>query len=101
MDVTLNLVQQYYKAPTSDIFFFHPNVSNVEKHVTDNKTSTYFHLRNIAKIRPIHSTADAETFVHAFISARLVYGNTLPSGSPTSSINKLQFVQITAAMILT
>ena len=33
--------------------------------------TAYFHLRNIAKIRPILSTVDADTLIHAFTVYRL------------------------------
>ena len=61
----------------------------------------FFHLRNIAKIRPILTLSDAETLIHAFVSSRLDYCNVLFSGLPKSSLKNLQLVQNAAARILT
>ncbi|XP_060773433.1 uncharacterized protein LOC132883614 isoform X2 [Neoarius graeffei] len=63
-------------------------------HVT--KTS-FFHLRNIARLRPTLSTPAAETLIHAFITSRLDYCNSLPS----TVLQKLQYVQNSAAQLLT
>ena len=68
------------------------------RHVT--KTA-FFHLRSIAKIRNILSQSDAEKLVHAFITSRLDYCNSLLSGCPKSSIKSLQLVQNAAAGVLT
>ena len=46
------------------------------------------------------STTDAETLIHAFVSARLDYCNVLFSGLPLCSTKKLQLVQNAAARIL-
>ncbi|XP_072770960.1 uncharacterized protein [Nerophis lumbriciformis] len=63
--------------------------------------TAFFHLRNIAKIRSILSTSDAEIIIHAFVTSRLDYCNVLFSGLPMSSIKKLQLVQNAAARLLT
>src|SRR4029434_5542331 len=39
--------------------------------------TAFFHLRNIAKVRPFISQNDAEKLIHAFISSRLDYRNSL------------------------
>lgn len=40
------------------------------KHLCKN---TYYHLRNIAKLRPTLCQSDAEKLVHAFVFARMDY----------------------------
>uniref|UniRef100_A0A8C6LN66 Reverse transcriptase domain-containing protein n=1 Tax=Nothobranchius furzeri TaxID=105023 RepID=A0A8C6LN66_NOTFU len=61
---------------------------------------SFFHLRNIAKIRSILSRSDAEKLVYAFITSRLDYCNSLLSGSPQNVVKSLQLVQNAAARVL-
>ncbi len=63
--------------------------------------NSILHLRNIAKLRNMLSVSDAEQLVHAFMTSRLDYCNTLLGGCPASSINKLQIVQNAVARVLT
>ena len=56
----------------------------------------FFHLRNIAKIRHILSQNNAEKIVHAFVTSRLDYCNSL-SGCPNKTLKTLQLVQNAAA----
>lgn len=70
-------------------------------HIADISRSALFHLHNIRKIRPILTDTDAATLIHTLVSSRLDYCNTLFSGLPACTTNKLQSVQNTAARILT
>ncbi|XP_072770846.1 uncharacterized protein [Nerophis lumbriciformis] len=79
---------------------FDPTLS-FESHIKSVTKTAFFHLRNIAKIRSILSTSDAEIIIHAFVTSRLDYCNVLFSGLPMSSIKKLQLVQNAAARLLT
>uniref|UniRef100_A0A8K9XAS1 Reverse transcriptase domain-containing protein n=1 Tax=Oncorhynchus mykiss TaxID=8022 RepID=A0A8K9XAS1_ONCMY len=65
----------------------------------DEHIKTYFHLRNIAKIRNFLSKNDAEKCIHAFVTSRLDYCNVLLSGYPDKALNKRQLVLNTAARI--
>ncbi len=47
------------------------------------------------------SPKDAESLVHAFITSRLDYCNALFSGLPARSISRLQYIQNSAARMLT
>ncbi|KAK2897110.1 hypothetical protein Q8A73_013490 [Channa argus] len=78
---------------------FDPHLS-FETHVQHLCKIAFFHLRNIAKIRPSLSLCDAERLVHAFVSSRLDYCNALLIGIPGRSLQKLQYVQNSAARIL-
>lgn len=51
-------------------------------HIKQTCKTAYFHLRNIAKIRNILSKSDAEKRIHAFVSSRLDYCNSLLAGCP-------------------
>ena len=61
----------------------------------------YFQLRNIARIKSFLSTADLEKVIHAFISSRLDFCNSIYSGLCKKSISRLQLVQNSAARLLT
>ena len=63
--------------------------------------SCHHQLRNIGNIRKYLSTEAATNLIHAFISSRLDYSNSLLTGLPDSEIKKLQKVQNNAARILT
>ena len=70
-------------------------------HMKQISKNAFFHLRNIAKIRHILSQKDAEKLVHAFVTSRLDYCNSLLSGCPNKSIKTLQLIQNAAARVLT
>ncbi len=70
-------------------------------HINQVCKTAFFHLRNISKIRNILSKDDAEKLIHAFVSSRLDYCNSLLIGCPKSSLRSLQLVQNAAARLLT
>ena len=71
------------------------------EHITNIARIAFLHPRSIAKLRNALSLQDAEKLVHAFITSRLDYCNTLLSGCSSKSLNKLQLVQNAAARVLT
>ena len=73
---------------------FIPHIKNVTK-------IGFYHLKNIARVRPFLSQANTEVLMHAFISCRLDYCNALLSGLPKKSIHNLQLLQNSAARVLT
>jgi len=62
---------------------------------------SFFQLRGIAKLKGILSSKDMETVVHAFITSRLDYCNSLYLGLPKKLLSRLQLVQNAAARLLT
>ncbi|XP_061098676.1 uncharacterized protein LOC133128885 [Conger conger] len=71
---------------------------NYEAHIKHLCKTSFFHLKNIAKLRPTLSLQDAEKLVHAFVSSRLDYCNALLIGIPSKSLQKR--IQNSAARIL-
>ncbi|XP_078126476.1 uncharacterized protein LOC144530683 [Sander vitreus] len=74
---------------------------SLEPHIRHVIKTSFFHLRNIAKIRPSVTPPAAERLIHAFISSRLDYCNSLLLGISSTDINRLQLVQNSAARLIT
>lgn len=74
---------------------------NMKAHVSQVCRSSYMHIRDIGAIRKMLTRRATETLVHAFITSRLDYCNSLLYGHPAVTINKLQRIQNTAARIVT
>ena len=53
----------------------------------------FYHLRNIGRIRKFLTPKSTEILVHAFISSKLDYCNSLFYGAPKFQLQKLQHVQ--------
>ncbi|KAL9979250.1 hypothetical protein ACROYT_G016884 [Oculina patagonica] len=74
---------------------------SMENHITAICKSAFYHLRNISRIRKYLSFHTAEMLVHAFVSSRLDFCNSLLFGLPKQTLKKLQHVQNVAARIVT
>ncbi len=70
---------------------------NFEAHIKHLCKTSFHHLMNIARLRPSLTIHDAEKLVHAFVSSRLDYCNALLIGIPDKSIQKLHYIQNSAA----
>ncbi len=62
-----------------------------DKQINSVVKSAFFQLRMIAKIKSFISFKDLETVIHAFISTRLDYCNSLYLGVAQSCLSRLQF----------
>ncbi|KXJ09618.1 putative RNA-directed DNA polymerase from transposon BS [Exaiptasia diaphana] len=71
-----------------------PHVNNICK-------TSFYHLRNIARIRKFISVSTAEKLVHAFVTSRLDNCNSLLYGISGVHLDKLQRVLNSAARIVT
>ncbi len=72
-----------------------------DQHVNYLFRNCFYQLRNIAKLRPVVSTVELEMIIHAFISSRLDYCNSLFTCLSNSTLKRLQVVQNSAAKLLT
>ena len=63
--------------------------------------SAFFQLYIIRRIRKYLTTDISKTLVHAMITSRIDYCNSLLCGLPDNSLNKLQRVQNAAARLIT
>lgn len=75
---------------------------NLELHINLLCKISFYHLRSIAKLRPVLTLQDAEKLVHAFVSSRLDYCNALFVSIPNKSLLKLQHIKnaVTSEFIL-
>ncbi len=62
--------------------------------------SGYYHLRNIARIEKCLSNNALQTVIHSLISSRLDYCNTLLAGVHKCVLQKVQYLQNSAARLL-
>ena len=67
----------------------------------DVHVSSFNQLRNLSKIRKYLTRESSEIAVHAFITSKLDYCNSLLYGCRKTQLKKLQYVQHTAARIVT
>ena len=72
-----------------------------ESHIKLVTKTAFYHLRNIARLRPMLSDTDAKMLINAFIFSRIDYCNSLFYGLPAKLINRLQYIQNSAARVLT
>ena len=69
-------------------------------HVNNICSNAFYYLYNIRRIRKYLSRRSTETLIHAFVSSRVDYCNSLLYGLPAYQLNKLQRVQNTAARLI-
>ena len=69
-------------------------------HINSICKSSYFALHRIGKIRSMLDKNSTEKLVHAFITSRLDYCNSVLQGCPCADLKKLQSVQNAAARLI-
>ena len=74
---------------------------NFIPHFNSVRKTSYYHLKNIAKILPLVNQPSKETLVHAFVTSRLDFCNSLFTGLTDKDLNKLQLIQNAAARLVT
>uniref|UniRef100_A0A8C8DX31 Reverse transcriptase domain-containing protein n=1 Tax=Oryzias sinensis TaxID=183150 RepID=A0A8C8DX31_9TELE len=74
---------------------------SLEQHSKQLIRNCFFQLRNISKLRKMVSYEDLELLIHAFVSTRLDYCNSLFSCLNKKELSRLQLIQNSAARILT
>lgn len=70
-------------------------------HIKSCARSANYHLRNIGRVRKFLTTFATEQLVHALVTSRLDYANSMLINIPACHLQKLQLVQNTAARIIT
>ena len=72
---------------------FHAHVSSICR-------SSFYHLRNLSRIRKYFTKESAEVAVHAFVTSKLDYCNALLYDLPKYQLQRLHYVQNTAARVV-
>ena len=69
-------------------------------HVSSICSSSFYHLRNLSRIRKYLTKESAAVVVHAFVTSKLDYCNALLYGLPKYQLQRLQYVQNKAARVV-
>lgn len=77
------------------------SAASPDSHISSICRSAYFHIRNISKLRKYLDQDSLEKVIHAFISTKLDYCNSILCGVPAYQISRLQRIQNIAARLLT
>ena len=77
------------------------NVLNLKAHINSICKGAWYHLRNISTIKQYLNKETCEKLIHAFVTAKLDFLNSLLHGLPDVDLNKLQRIQHAAARMLT
>ena len=77
------------------------NVMCTDKQINSICQSAFYHLRNITQISKHISFRHCETLIHAFVTSKIDHYNILLSGLKQDQVRKLQYVQNSAARLLT
>ena len=77
------------------------SLCGLEKHISLVCRNAYYQIRNIGTIRKYVDQKTTQTLVHAYVTSRLDYCNSLLYGLPKHLLERLQRVQNTAARMIT
>ncbi len=91
----------YGKSMVKNVRVIFDDALKFDKQINSVVRSGFFQLRTLAKIKPFLSFCDFERVMHAFVSSRLDYCNSLYVGISQSTLSRLQIVQNAAARLLT
>ncbi len=91
----------YIKSHVKNLVVIFDSELCLEKQISSVIKNRYYQLRIISRLKSSLSFQDLEIVIHAFITSRLDYCNSLYVGLPQSSLSRLQMVQNAAARLLT
>ena len=75
-------------------------IGNLARQKQERSSAAFYHLYNIRGIRKYLSKETTEILIHAFISSRVDYCNSLYHGLPAYQLMKLQRIQNAAARLV-
>ena len=81
--------------------FIMDSTFKMDAHITSICQTCYYHLRNIGAIRCYLDTDTAAQLIHAFVTSKLDYCNSILFGLSNKSLSRLKKIQNTAVRIIT
>ncbi|XP_036068103.1 uncharacterized protein LOC118598825 [Oryzias melastigma] len=96
----LGVLTPHIKQSVLNLGFKMDSDFKLDSHISSVVKSSFFQLRRLTKVKPFLSQQHFETVIHAFITSRLDYCNSLYFGISQSSLSRLQLVQNAAARVL-
>ena len=88
------------KPVVKNLGFWFDSQLSISTHISKLCSSAFFHLHYISRIRKFLSPGETKSLVHAFVTSRVDYCNSLFYGLPASQLNKVQHVLNTAARLV-
>ncbi|KAF7645779.1 hypothetical protein LDENG_00198460 [Lucifuga dentata] len=76
------------------------NNLSFEKHVIHITKTAFFHLKNIARLHPLLPFSAAETLIHAFITFRLHYCNSILYGTSFKALKNFRAAEFSRTLLL-
>ncbi len=93
-------MKNLWKISSFSSFKFFDGSLKFDKQISSVVKTSFFHLRVLAKVKQFIYFKDFEKVIHAFVSTRLDYCNSLYMGINQSSLAHLQMVQNAATRLL-
>ena len=91
----------YSSNSAKDIGALFDTVMSMDNQINSICQSAFYHLRNIAQISQHISFRNCETLIHAFVTSKIDHYNVPLSGLKQDRVRKFQYVQNSAARLLT
>ncbi len=100
VQINLRTLNSFISPHVRNLGVVFDNSLKFDKQISAVVGSSFFHLRSLSKIKSFLSKSSLEVAIHAFITSRLDYCNSLYFGISKSQISRLQVVQNAAARFL-
>ncbi|MDG2555460.1 reverse transcriptase domain-containing protein, partial [Vibrio parahaemolyticus] len=97
--VDLGPLADFLKPTVSNLGFKMDSGFKLERQIGAVVKSSFFHLRQLAKVKPFLAQKHFEIVIHAFITSRIDYCSSILYGTPSKLLNKLQHIQDFAARL--
>ena len=98
--ITIGNTEIAPRSPVKNLGVWLDSNLSLNEHITKTCSAAFYWLYNIRRIRKYISKESTETLIHAFISSRIDYCNSLLFGLPEYQLHKLQRIQNAAARLI-